>query len=77
MVSESDTKCCARKDAATIFTSGELGLLQIVSKSDTVARCAKEDVALHKQYLLAVGLSCYKWYQSQTPSVVLGRILPL
>ena len=27
------------------------------------------------QYMLAVGLGCYKWYQSQTPSGVPVRTL--
>ena len=60
----------------TIFASDGLGLLQVVLASNT-ARCAREDATLHKHYLLAVGLGYYKWYQIQTPSVMLRRIMPL
>ena len=34
-----------------------------------------KEKAQRRQYLLVVGLSCYKWYQSQTPSGVPARTL--
>ena len=38
-------------------------------------RGSSEGNAQRRQYLLAVSLSCYKWYQSQTPSGVPARTL--
>ena len=67
---------------------GRLGLLQIVSESDT--RCVSEDIGPPnrvgceipyrlergtKHSRIKVGLGCYKWYQSKTPTGVPARTL--
>ena len=73
----------------TISVTGELGLLQMVSKPDT-RRCVRKEaepqrgwirggvptrsLSLERGWGLG-GLGCYKWYKSQTSSNVPTRRL--
>ena len=90
MVLEPDTGWCASKDAGPprevdceiphrlerrtkhcLKGCGNLSLLEVFQNLEE----SPEGKTQREQYLLAVGLNCYKWYQSKIPGGLSARTL--